>query len=62
MAETPIVAAPSIRDIERAIEMEAAKPNPNLSVIKELVDTSKTILQQSMRVLCLFLRLPVLVL
>ena len=47
MAETPIVAAPSIRDIERAIEMEAAKPNPNLSVIKELVDTSKTILQQS---------------
>ena len=47
MAETPIVAAPSIKDIERAIEMEAAKPNPNLSVIKELVDTSKTILQQS---------------
>jgi hypothetical protein len=47
MAETPIVAAPSIRDIERAIEMEAAKPNPNLSVIKELVDTSKIILQQS---------------
>lgn len=43
----PIVAAPSIRDIERAIEMEASKPNPNLSVIKELVDTSKTILQQS---------------
>ena len=47
MAETPIVAAPSIRDIERAIEMEAAKPNPNFNVIKELVDTSKTILQQS---------------
>ena len=43
----PIVAAPSIRDIERAIEMEASKPNPNLSVIKELVDTSKIILQQS---------------
>ena len=43
----PIVAAPSIRDIERAIEMEAAKPNPNLSVIKELVDASKIILQQS---------------
>jgi len=43
----PIVAAPSIKDIERAIEMEASKPNPNLSVIKELVDTSKIILQQS---------------
>ena len=43
----PIVAAPSIKDIERAIEMEVSKPNPNLSVIKELVDTSKTILQQS---------------
>ncbi len=43
----PIVAAPSIKDIERAIEMEASKPNPNLSVIKELVDVSKIILQQS---------------
>ena len=28
----PIVAAPSIRDIERSIEMEASKPNPNLCV------------------------------
>jgi hypothetical protein len=43
----PIVAAPSIKNIERAIEMEASKPNPNLSVIKELVETSKIILQQS---------------
>lgn len=43
----PIVAAPSIKDIERAIEIEVSKPNPNLSVIKELVDASKTILQQS---------------
>ena len=47
MAETPIVAAPSIRDIERAIQMEAAKPEPNLKVINELIDVSKTILQQS---------------
>ena len=43
----PIVAAPSIKDIERAIEMEAAKPNPNLNVIKELVGTSRIILEQS---------------
>ena len=43
----PIVAAPSIKDIERAIEMEAAKPNPNLDVIKELVGTSRIILEQS---------------
>lgn len=43
----PIVAAPSIKDIERAIEMEAAKPNPDLNVIKELVGTSKIILEQS---------------
>ena len=43
----PIVAAPSIKDIERAIEMEAAKPNPDLKVIKELVGTSKIILEQS---------------
>lgn len=42
-----IVAAPSIKDIERAIEMEAAKPNPNLNVIKELVGTSRIILEQS---------------
>jgi len=47
MAETPIVAAPSIRDIERAIQMEAARPEPNLKVINELIDVSKTILQQS---------------
>ena len=47
MAETPIVAAPSIKDIERAIQMEAAKPEPNLKVINELIDVSKTILQQS---------------
>jgi len=47
MAETPIVAAPSIRNIERAIEIEAAKPEPNLSVIKELYETSRIILQQS---------------
>ena len=47
MAETPIVAAPSIRDIERAIQMEAAKPEPNLKVINEFIDVSKTILQQS---------------
>lgn len=43
----PIVAAPSIKDIERAIEMEAAKSNPDLNVIKELVGTSKIILEQS---------------
>lgn len=43
----PIVAAPSIKDIERAIEMEAAKPNPNFDVIKELVGTSRIILEQS---------------
>jgi hypothetical protein len=43
----PIVAAPSIKDIERAIEMEAAKPNPDLNVIKELVGTSRIILEQS---------------
>ena len=43
----PIVAAPSIKDIERAIEMEAAKSSPDFNVIKELVDTSKIILQQS---------------
>lgn len=43
----PIVAAPSIKDIERAIEMEAANPNPNLAAIKELLDISKTILRQS---------------
>ena len=47
MAETPIIAAPSIRDIERAIQMEAARPEPNLKVINELIDVSKTILQQS---------------
>ena len=43
----PIVAAPSIKDIERAIEMQAAKSNPDLKVIKELVETSKIILEQS---------------
>ena len=43
----PIVAAPSIKDIERAIEMQAAKPNPDLKVIKELVETSRIILEQS---------------
>ena len=43
----PIVAAPSIKDIERAIEMQAAKPNPNFDVIKELVGTSRIILEQS---------------
>ena len=47
MAETTIIAAPSIKDIERAIEIETANPNPNLSVIKELVDASKIILQQA---------------
>ena len=46
MAE-PIISAPSVKDLERAIEIEAAKSNPDFNVIKELVDASKTILEQS---------------
>lgn len=47
MAEAPIVSAPSIKDIERAIELESAKPNPDLAVVRELLDVSKVMLQQS---------------
>ena len=46
MAES-IISAPSVKDLERAIEIEAAKSNPDFNVIKELVDASKTILEQS---------------
>jgi hypothetical protein len=40
-----LMRSPTLSDIESAIEFEAAKKQPDLSVIKELIETSKTLLQ-----------------
>ena len=44
---TGLMRTPTLRDIEKAIQFEAEKKQPDLSVIKELLETSKTLLQDA---------------
>jgi len=46
MAET-VISSPSIKQIEDAINAEAQKPNPNLEVMRELLDMSRGVLSSA---------------
>tara|TARA_R110000822_G_scaffold42820_7_gene116098 strand:+ start:3502 stop:5370 length:1869 start_codon:yes stop_codon:yes gene_type:complete len=46
MAET-VISSPSIKQIEDAINAEAQKPNPNLKVMRELLDMSRGVLSSA---------------